>query len=175
MENSMKLKSAAPIAADLNTVAELRNFVEYEAELLDTFSYDAWVNLYTDDCTYWVPAKPGQEDAKSYVSLFADDKHIMRTRVERLKHPMMHCQDPPSITIRVISNFRIESMSDDKSAYDVSSKFIMIEDRPQSPRRLYGGRYLHRLVRQGDRLKILLKKVELTNCDQSFPALSHPF
>lgn len=43
------------------------------------------------------------------------------------------------------------------------------------PRQLFGGRYTHVLRGKGERLEIVLKRVEVTNCDQSFPALTQPF
>ena len=46
---------------------------------------------------------------------------------------------------------------------------------PGYDRRLFGGRYTHVLRRKGDGLEIVLKRVDLTNCDQSFPALTQPF
>ena len=77
--------------------------------------------------------------------------------------------------VRVLSNFRIEWMSADGNEYRVRSKFLMLEDRVGAERRFYGGRYTHTLRRAGDGLQIVLKKVEITNCDQSFPMLTQPF
>jgi benzoate/toluate 1,2-dioxygenase beta subunit len=122
-----------------------------------------------------VPAKPGQESWLNHVSLYFDEKHTMKTRVQRLNHPMTHCQDPKSTCVRVISNFKLESVSADGSEYQVRSKFIMLEDRPRKERRHYGGRYLHTLRRNGDKLEIVRKQVELTNCEHSFPTMSQPF
>ncbi len=154
--------------------AELRDFIEYEAELLDTQDFEAWCGLYADDGAYWVPAQRDQESFLSHVSLFYDDKHILKTRVARLLHPKIHCQDPPSQCVRVISGFKVEQVSADGELYRVGSKFIMLEDRPGAERRVYGGRYLHTLRRTADGLRIVLKRVNLTNCDQSFPLLAQP-
>lgn len=86
---------------------------------------------------------------------------------------MIHCQDPPSTTVRVLSNFGMEAAGGDHVR--VRSKFIMLEDRPGADRRVYGGRYLHTLRLDGAHLKIVQKCVRLTNCDQSFPQLTQPF
>jgi benzoate/toluate 1,2-dioxygenase beta subunit len=57
----------------------------------------------------------------------------------------------------------------------VRSKFLMLEDRPGAERRFFGGRLTHTLRHTGEGLRIVLKKVELTNCDQAFPMLTQPF
>jgi 3-phenylpropionate/cinnamic acid dioxygenase small subunit len=157
----------------------LRNFVEYEADLLDRRRFDDWYALYADDGVYWVPARHDQESWLNHVSLFFDEKHTLKTRVTRLQHPMLHCQEPPSACVRVLSGFRLEQgpgeagQADD--VYRVSSKFMMIEDRPGSPQRIVGGRYSHLLRHGSSGLSIVQKRVDLTNCDQSFPMLTQPF
>lgn len=168
--------------ANINPVAQaalpldtLRDFIECEADLLDERRYDEWLALFSNDGVYWVPAAHGQQDWTSHVSLYYDEKHTLKTRVARLKHPMIHCQDPPSATVRVLSNFKLASCDDANTRYRVRSKFIMLEDRQGADRRVFGGYYLHDLRLEGRQLKIVQKQVSLTNCDQSFPLLTQPF
>ena len=68
-----------------------------------------------------------------------------------------------------------ESLASVGSEFRVHSKFIMLEDRAGNDRRLYGGRYTHTIRPKGARFEILMKRVDLTNCGQSFPMLSQPF
>ena len=157
------------------TLEHLRDFIENEADLLDEQRFDDWAALYADDAVYWAPAVRGQTSWLHHVSLFYDNKHTMNTRIQRLNHPMIHCQEPKSNCVRVLSNFKVEWASDDGNEYRVRSKFIMLEDRPGADRRFYGGRYIHTLRRSENSLQIVLKKVEITNCDQSFPMLTQPF
>jgi benzoate/toluate 1,2-dioxygenase beta subunit len=154
---------------------ELRAFVEHESDLLDEQRFDQWYALFADDGAYWAPAARGQQSWLDHVSLFYDDKATIKTRVARLNHPMIHCQEPRSHCVRVVSNFSIESESALGDTCLVRSKFIMIEDRPGAERRLYGGRYYHSLRRTDGGLRIVLKRVEITNCDHSFPMLTQPF
>jgi 3-phenylpropionate/cinnamic acid dioxygenase small subunit len=156
-------------------LAELQQFVEHEVALLDEQRFEEWLNLFADDGAYWVPAKQGQESPFNHVSLFYDDKHTLTIRVQRLHHPPIHSQIPRSKTVRLVANFKLENHDADPSLYRVTSKFVMLEDRPGYGRRLFGGRYAHVLRRKGDGLEIVLKRVDLTNCDHSFPALTQPF
>lgn len=170
----------APAGVGLASPARLgalRDFIEHEADLLDQQRFSDWYELFAEDGVYWVPAERGQVDPLGHVSIFYDDKTILRTRVARLGHEMIHCQDPASACVRVLSSFRIDAAASQPEAglVAVSSKFVMLEDRAGAPRRFYGGRLLH-LLRESDAgLSIVLKRVDLTNCDQSFPALSQPF
>jgi benzoate/toluate 1,2-dioxygenase beta subunit len=157
------------------TLGDLRQFIEDEAELLDQKRFREWLDLFAEDAIYWVPAKPGQESAQDYVSLFYDDKPTMRIRVERLLHARIHIQDPASLTVRVLSGFRSRPAEENPSNYVVSSKFVMIEDRATAAQRVFGGRYTHTLREHGGTLKIVHKRVDLTNCNQTFPALTQPF
>ena len=170
--SSTAIKSAPRSAL---TLEDLRTFIEDEAELLDGQRFDDWLALYAEDAAYWAPAQHGQESWLTHVSLYYDEKTTMSTRVKRLGHPMIHCQDPKSQCVRVLSNFRIEHVSSDGNEYRVRSKFLMLEDRIGAERRFYGGRYTHTLRRTDEGLQIVLKKVEITNCDHSFPMLTQPF
>jgi 3-phenylpropionate/cinnamic acid dioxygenase small subunit len=156
-------------------LADLQQFVEQEAALLDEQRFEEWLDLFADDGAYWVPAKPGQESPLNHVSLFYDDKPTLGIRVQRLRHPAIHSQVPRSRTVRLVSNFKLETHDADPALYRVGSKFVMLEDRPGYARRLFGGCYTHVLRCKNDRLQIVLKRVDLTNCDQSFPALTQPF
>lgn len=164
--------SATPAGQALG-LAPLREFIEHEAGLLDEGRFQAWYELFTEDGSYWAPAHPDQDDPFSHVSLFYDDKHTLKTRVTRLAHPQLHCQEPASRCVRVISSVRLEQASG--ADYKLSSRFIMIEDRVGAPQRLFGGRLLHHLREEGGQLRIVQKRVELTNCDQSFAMLTQPF
>lgn len=166
----MEVETKLPIP-----VAEVVAFVENEADLLDTQRFDEWCALYADDGAYWVPANRKQKDWLTHVSLYYDEKHTMKTRVQRLQHPMIHCQEPASHCVRVVSNVRIETVSDDGNECTVRSKFIMLEDRVGAERRVYGGSYTHRLRREGDAFRIVLKRVDLTNCNATLPMLTQPF
>ena len=40
----------------------VEQFLYHEARLLDTQQYEAWLELFTDDATYWVPLEREQKD-----------------------------------------------------------------------------------------------------------------
>src|SRR5262245_11860815 len=56
-------------------------FLIRETRLLDERRFREWMELFTEDGIYWVPATPGQESPVNSASLFYDDRGLMKTRV----------------------------------------------------------------------------------------------
>ena len=133
---------------------EIEEFLIHEARLLDERRFRDWMGLFTDDGTYWVPAVPDQESPLDQASLFYDDRGLMRTRIERLEHPRIHVQTPPSRTAHLVGNALIESIDEAKRECVVGSTVIMVEYRDDQ-QRIFAGRQHHRLRREGDQLRIV--------------------
>ena len=152
---------------------EIEEFLIHEARLLDERRFRDWMGLFSDDGTYWVPAVPDQESPFDRASLFYDDHDLMRTRIERLEHPRIHVQTPPSRTAHLIGNVLIESVDEAKRECVVRSTVIMVEYRDEQ-QRIFAGRQHHRLRREGDALRIVQKRVDLINCDSAFEAMAVP-
>jgi benzoate/toluate 1,2-dioxygenase beta subunit len=157
-------------------LAPLRRFVERECRLLDERRFTEWLDLYAPSATYWAPARHGQASPDNHVSLFWDDKESMTTRVQRLLHPEIHSQIPPSTTVRLVSNFRAVTRGAAAGQdYQVECRFLMVEDRPGSARQSFAGVLHHLLNVQDDATRILHKKVEITDCGHAFHTLTQPF
>jgi 3-phenylpropionate/cinnamic acid dioxygenase small subunit len=153
--------------------AQLADFLAHEARLLDERRFREWMQLFADDGTYWVPSVPDQQSPFDQASLFYDDRALMRTRVERLEHPRIHVQTPPSRTVHLIRNVHIDEADADKGEYAVSSSVIMVEYRDDQ-QRIFAGHQHHRLRREEENLRIVQKRVDLINCDSAFEAMAVP-
>src|SRR6202521_4230379 len=127
--------------------AQLADFLAHEARLLDERRFGEWMQLFADDGTYWVPSVPEQQSPFDQASLFYDDRALMRTRVERLEHPRIHVQTPPSRTAHLVGNVVVEQADEPKGEYLVSSTVIMVEYR-EDRQRVFAGRQRHRLRRE---------------------------
>src|SRR5579872_4417093 len=149
------------------------DFLIDEARLLDERRFRDWMALFDEDGTYWVPAVPGQESPFDQASLFYDDRDLMKTRIDRLEHPRIHVQTPPSRTAHLVGNVMIEETDSAKSEYVVGSTVIMVEYRDDA-QRVFAGRQQHRLRRDGGSFRIVQKRVDLINCDSAFEAMAVP-
>lgn len=148
-------------------------FLIHEARLLDERRFREWMNLFTEDGSYWVPAVPNQQSPFNQASLFYDDRQLMKTRIERLEHPLIHVQSPPSNTVHLVGNVTIESRDDARGEVVIASSVIMTEYR-QDTQRIFAGRQAHRLRREGDAWRIVQKRVDLANCQSAFEAIAVP-
>jgi benzoate/toluate 1,2-dioxygenase beta subunit len=163
----------APNSAAAIDRAWLEEFIVHEARLLDERRFRDWMTLFAEDGTYWVPAVPDQRSPFDQASLFYDDRDLMRTRIERLEHPRIHVQTPPSRTAHLVANVLVESVDEAKGEYVVGSTVIMVEYRDEQ-QRVFAGRQHHRLRRNGASLRIVQKRVDLINCDSAFEAMAVP-
>ena len=148
-------------------------FLIHEGLLLDQRRFRDWMALFAEDGTYWVPAVPDQDSPFTQASLFYDDRDLMRTRIERLEHPRIHVQTPPSRTAHLIGNVLVEQADEAKGEYVVGSTVIMVEYRDEA-QRVFAGRQHHRLRRDGASFRIVQKRVDLINCDSAFEAMAVP-
>ena len=146
------------------TVREIERLLYDEAAHLDRPDLDKWIELYTEDGTYWMPATPDQEDPLNHISLFYDDRVMMEVRRRNFKHPRAASKEYAVRASHIISNIRITEVDEDSGDCIVTSNFhcyLFYRDR-QTP---YAGTYRHELKREGDRYKIRHKRVDIINCD----------
>lgn len=148
-------------------------FLIHEARLLDEGFFDDWLALFTADARYWVPIEAGQANPFDTVSLMYDDRRLLETRVRRLADPRIYSQEPRSRTSRIVTNLSLET-GDGLPGQTIRSKFVLVEYRREE-QRLFAGTYTHRLIGEGDAMRIAMKKVELVNCDAPLDGLVVPF
>jgi ethylbenzene dioxygenase subunit beta len=151
-------------------VTAVEAIIQREARYLDLQRWDDWLRLYTDDCEYWVPASPGQTDAKTQVSLFYEDRTLMETRLKRLVHPSALSLAKPIRTSHLVGGITIEEDGANGEEIVTTSSFHMLEQHGDR-RRLFGGIYTHRLRQIGGGVLIRAKRVDLINCDQPFEVI----
>lgn len=168
----MAKASSTPAALDDERAIE--RFLIGEVRLLDERRFEDWRELFAEDGRYWVPLKPDQKSPDGESSLFFDDRKIMATRFERLRHPNIHSQNPPHRTCRIVGNVAVERVDEAKGEIWVGSNMIMTDYR-QRIGRTFSGRVHHHLRKEGDAFKIVLKKVDLINCDDVFELIAVPF
>jgi benzoate/toluate 1,2-dioxygenase beta subunit len=166
-------RSAVPPDVAGSERAPVEQFLMHEARLLDERRFRDWMELFADDGTYWVPAVPDQKSPFDQASLFYDDRDLMRTRVERLEHPRIHVQTPPSRTAHLVGNVLIEAVDAAQGEVVVGSTVIMVEYRDDA-QRVFAGRQHHRLRRDGASFRIVQKRVDLINCDSAFEPMAVP-
>lgn len=145
--------SSTATNAGVSTVTrvEAENFLYHEASLLDAWRLEEWLDLFTLDCVYEVPAPDlADGDPGQTFSLIHDNRSTLEQRVIRLKKPTAHAEYPHSRTRRIITNVQVTESEDGVA---VNSNFTVHRFRPMSHLEFVGG-YRHLLVDDGGRFKI---------------------
>jgi p-cumate 2,3-dioxygenase subunit beta len=140
--------------------AEVEDLLYHEAELLDAWKLDDWLELLTGDATYYVPPND-KPDSDHRFTLFtiADDMVRLRERIIRLKDPNCHAEYPPSRTRRLITNVRVIGIEGDTIL--AAANFSIHRYRRGGAHQEFVGRYRYRLRRQGGLLKIAERRAVL--------------
>lgn len=151
--------------ADMGLRDSCRRFLEREARLLDDGRNDDWLGLFAPECLYWVPAAVGGGDPRREVAIAFDDRRRLEDRVFRLASPWAWSQQPASRTSRIVANVAVFATGDDDIVMTRAS--FQISEFHAGDYRTWAGWYGHRLRRAGDGWEILVKQVNLIDCDRN--------
>lgn len=139
---------------------EVEQFLFYQAELLDGQHWRGYLDLFSADGMYWMPAAPEQTEWMNSPSIFAEDRWMREVRLGRITHPNAWSQAPHWMTSHLLGNVAIERASD--TEVQVRSRFHMAEYR-RDRHRQFSGTYRHTLVREPEGWRIQLQRVDLFN------------
>lgn len=142
-----------------------RALLEREARFLDQERFDEWLGLYTPECLYWVPASLNAGDPRREVAIAFDDRRRLEDRIFRLRTGYAWSQTPRSRTVRMVSNVEVFGTAIE-AIYMVRSNFQITEFRAGETRMLAGW-CGHRLRLTQKRWEILVKQVNLIDCDDN--------
>ena len=146
---------------------EVEQFLYRQAELLDGKRWQDYIDLFTDDAVYWMPADPAHEHWDGVPSIFAEDRNLMTVRKKRVLHPDAWSQRPLWGTSHVIGNVVIDPRDPKTGDIVVRSRFHMMELRRDNSRH-FAGTYLHHLVRTPNGLKVRHQRVDMVNGQAAF-------
>lgn len=132
---------------------------------MDKARFDDWLAFYAAECVYWIPATPAAGDPRREVAVAFDDRRRLEDRIYRLRSACAWSQVPPSRTVRLVANVEVFTANQDE-VFMVRSNFLTTEFRAGETR-LLSGWCGHRLARRDGRLEIVVKQVNLIDCDQN--------
>jgi biphenyl 2,3-dioxygenase subunit beta len=147
---------------------EIEEFLYAEAELLDNRRYEEWLDLFTDDCHYWMPLRStrvsGDEEHELTRewenSYFDDDKPTLRQRVAKLSTPFSWSEEPPSRTRHMVTNVRIRDAAG-PDALTVVCNFIIYRTRLATDEDFWIGERQDTLRKVSGQWKIATRKIFL--------------
>lgn len=149
---------------DTALLESCRSLLHLESRLLDERRFEDWLGLFAAECLFWVPGSPGG-DPRREIAVAFDDRRQLEGRIYRLRTGYAWSQVPASRTSRIVSNVEAFRGASD-AVFMVRSTFLLTEFR-DGDTRSFAGWCAHRLARAGGGWKILVKQVNLLDCDQN--------
>ncbi len=148
------------MSASLERQRAVEQFLFRQAELLDAKNWPAYIDLFTEDGRYWMPASPEQTTGEGNPCIFWEDRNLMTVRAKRVTHPHAWSQAPAWGTSHIVGNV---SVADEGAALVARSRFHMLEFRRDVSRH-FAGTYVHHLVPAGPNdFRIRLQRVDMVN------------
>jgi p-cumate 2,3-dioxygenase beta subunit len=141
------------------TRLSIEGLVYHEADLLDRWKLDEWVELWTDPCTYEVTtvgeSDPETTSSEKSLFLIGDNRFRLEQRVVRLNKTSAHVEYPHSRTRHLFTNVIVTDESADEIAAQVN--FVVFRTK-RSVTNHYMGYSLYTFAKMGDALKIRRKR-----------------
>jgi len=169
-------KQMSAVTSDTLGLADLVQLLNREARLLDENRLGEWLELLTHDVTYWVPLDPAAASPAEHLSIVNEDRFRLEARVWRITEAgVNHSQDPPSRTLRVVSNVEL----DVTSPAEPVARFVTVlyETRPGGQRqpdavRTYPIRCQYRLRQEAGQWRICFRKMTILQVDSDLSAMT---
>ena len=150
-------------AAYYRLKADVEDFYYHEADLLDDRRFRDWLELLTEDTTYFMPirrnVKFGQHAARENtkqgegISWFDEDKWTLTKRVEQILTGVHYAEEPLSRVTHMISNVRLLDVKpsvEDPAEVTVGCRFLVYQSRVEYETNTFIGRRTDILRRNGD-------------------------
>jgi p-cumate 2,3-dioxygenase beta subunit len=144
----------------LPTVQSVERFLYEEAELLDQWRLHEWLELFTADGYYLIPATDAPDgDPARDLFLVHDDRFLLEQRVNSLLTRAAHAEYPHSRTRRLISNVRV--LPGEGSRIAVFANFAVYRIR-SGTLDTYVGQYRHVLEQdENEEFRFVVRKAVL--------------
>lgn len=147
--------------ADADVVASSAALLHHEARLLDNRRFRDWLDLYAQDCVYWLPAEP-LADPRFAVTVAFDDRRRLEDRIIRIETGFAHNQEPDLRMRHLITNIEAWE-SEDGDTRRVMANERVFEARDGRHRHEFVASLDYWLVREADEWKIKVKRALLIN------------
>jgi 3-phenylpropionate/cinnamic acid dioxygenase small subunit len=127
------MTAATTGGTDLQTVADIQQFLYREALALDERRFRDWLAMLTDDIRYEVPVRVTREGLADWElsptsRIFDDTKATLEVRVRRLETDFAWAEQPPSRTRHYVTNVIVDPAGQPEE-YLVSSNCLIYRSR----------------------------------------------
>jgi 3-phenylpropionate/cinnamic acid dioxygenase small subunit len=150
------------------TTAEAAELLAREGYFLDTRQWDAWLDLYVEDCVYWVPAwksedQPTEDPDRELSLIYYSDRGPLADRAWRNQSGQAVAATPLWRTAHAVANVLLVPARKPDEAEVRATWTVHCFDPATGKQHVYFGLYEITLRSAGPARKIARKKVLLLN------------
>jgi 3-phenylpropionate/cinnamic acid dioxygenase small subunit len=143
---------------------EISRLLATESRLLDQQAFAPWLDLFAAECAYWIPATHPTPDPRTAITQEFHDRRRLMDRIARLGTGFAYSQSPPSRTARLLSGLEIWASTGRDDEWRARGTFLLADSR-QGKNRLLAGWNGFVLRKTPDGLRIVVKQINLIDCD----------
>jgi 3-phenylpropionate/cinnamic acid dioxygenase small subunit len=153
---------------------EIEEFLYDEANLLDERRFKEWLDTLAEDLSYFMPmeynvkfgehAKRELTRRDQHMSWFNEGKWTLTKRAEQILTGVHWAEEPLSRVCRMVSNVQlsaIETNGDGELEVDVSSRFLIYQNRCEYEQYFFVGDRLDRIRRTADGWKLASREIRI--------------
>jgi len=145
--------------------AEVSAFLYREARLLDDRQWHEWLDCYSADCTYWMPAWTDDDalvtDPHSQISLiYYPNRQGLEDRIYRIETERSSASTPEPRTTHLLANIELLDLRRDE--LDLRYNWHTLSHRQKATSQFFGTTFCT-LRREAGSLRIAAKKIVLKN------------
>jgi len=143
---------------------DIQRLLIREARLLDERRYRDWLELFTDDVHYWMPANETRRlrdlpvDMTPRMAFFDDGRRELELRIRRFEADTAWAEDPPTRHIHLVAN--VELLGTGPDGARVASVVIAFRSRGDTELAPIVARRTDRVVSDGGRLQIAERRID---------------
>jgi 3-phenylpropionate/cinnamic acid dioxygenase small subunit len=143
---------------------EISRLLATESRLLDQQAFAPWLELFAAECAYWIPSAHPAPDPRTAITQEFHDRRRLMDRIARLGTGFAYSQSPPSRTARLLGGLEIWACPCRDDEWRARGTFLLADSR-QGKNRLLAGWNGFVLRKTRDGLRIVVKQINLIDCD----------
>jgi 3-phenylpropionate/cinnamic acid dioxygenase small subunit len=153
---------------------EIEEFLYDESTLLDDRRFDEWLDTLAEDLRYFMPmefnVKYGEHATREltrrdqHMSWFNEGKWTLRKRAEQIQTGVHWAEEPLSRVCRMVSNVQLTAIAQNEAGeleVDVSSRFLIYQNRCEYEQYLFVGDRHDRMRRTADGWKLAQREIRI--------------
>ena len=152
-----------PVAPELHY--EITTLLNRECRLLDDGRFEEWLDLFQEQCVYWIPSDVKPHDPGRTITWEIQDRRRLEDKIARFRTGFAFSQLPPTRTRHCLSNIEIWAVGETELRVRTNLTIHTYRKGEHGTLACMGG---YVLQRQDDESWLIeLKQVNLIDADQA--------